>query len=87
MSAESRRPDVAVGATVTGTDGARIGRVDAVFVDYLLVRSFGIVPVDIYLPTAAAELSANDVRVDATPQEAYQRWHRPLKSVAHDAER
>jgi hypothetical protein len=87
MSAESRAPDVAIGATVTGTGGVRIGRVDAVFVDYLLVRTYGIVPVDVYLPTAAAELSANQVRVDATPEEAYQRWHRPLKSVAHDADR
>lgn len=84
MTSESRAADVAIGATVTGKGGVRIGRVDAAFVDYLLVRTHGLVPVDIYLPTAVAQLGSDEVRVDATPDEAYQRWHRPLRSVAHD---
>jgi hypothetical protein len=84
MTSELAEPKVAVGAVVIGSGGARIGRVDAVFVDYLLVRTYGIVPVDIYLPTAQAELGMNEVRVEATPDEAYERWHRPLKAVEHD---
>lgn len=84
MTSESGAPDVAIGATVIGKGGVRIGRVDAVFVDYLLVRTYGLVPVDIYLPTSTAELTADEVRVDATREEAYARWHRPLKAVAHD---
>ncbi len=84
MSAETGIPDVAIGATVTGKGGVRIGRVDAVFVDYLLVRTFGIVPVDIYLPTAEGELGRDAVRVNLGADEAYERWHRPLKSVSHD---
>jgi hypothetical protein len=87
MSAEMGPAEVTIGAEVIGTGGARIGRVDQVFVDYLLVRTHGLVPVDLYLPTADAQRSSIEVRVDATRDEAYQRWHRPLKSVAHDAVR
>jgi len=75
----------AVGATVLGTGGARIGRVDAVFVDYLLVRTAGLLPMDLYLPASEATIEAPDrVRVELGPREAYRRWHRPLKSVTHD---
>ncbi|HJP72229.1 MAG TPA: hypothetical protein VJ975_10965 [Candidatus Limnocylindria bacterium] len=85
MSETAGRPETRRGARVTGTRGARIGVVDAVFVDYLLVRTSGLPPVDLYIPTA--EVSADgpqNVMVDADRGEAYQRWHRPLKSVSHD---
>jgi len=75
----------AVGATVLGAGGRRIGRVDAVFVDYLLVRTAGLLPMDLYLPASEATIEAPDrVRVELDPREAYRRWHRPLKSVTHD---
>ncbi len=72
------------GARVLGSDGARIGTVDAVFADYLLVRTRGLLPVDLYVPRL--EVSATDgvVRVDCTAREAYDRWHRPLKRAPHD---
>ncbi len=78
-------PRSEVGATLVGTGGRRLGTVDAVFVDYLLVRSAGLVPVDLYLPVGAVTIdSPRRVIVDATPDQAYARWHRPLKSVSHD---
>ena len=39
-----------VGAQLRGPSGGRIGRVDAVFADYLLVRTTGLLPVDLYVP-------------------------------------
>lgn len=85
MSETAGRPETRRGARVTGARGARIGVVDAVFVDYLLVRTGGLPPVDLYIPTT--EVTADDpqhVTVDADRAQAYQRWHRPLKSVSHD---
>jgi hypothetical protein len=74
-----------IGASVFGASGRRLGIVDSVFVDYLLVRTAGLVPVDLYLPVDAATIESTDrVLVDASADEAYERWHRPLKSVAHD---
>lgn len=74
-----------VGAAVIGNRGRRIGVVDAVFVDYLLIRTVGLPPVDLYLPIDAATVeSAQRVVVEASADEAYERWHRPLKSVAHE---
>ena len=74
-----------IGASVFGTSGRRLGTVDAVFVDYLLVRTATLVPVDLYLPVDAATNESTDrVVVEASADEAYERWHRPLKSVAHD---
>ncbi len=73
------------GTVVVGPHGRRLGTVDAVFVDYLLVRTAGLVPVDLYLPIEAATLDGDGrVIVQADADEAYARWHRPLKSVAHD---
>ena len=73
------------GASLVGQDGRRIGTVDAVFVDYLLVRTGGLPPVDLYVPTAELEIQApGRVLTKATRSEAYERWHRPLKSVSHD---
>ena len=67
-----------VGWRVTGRGDRPIGRVEAVFVDYLLVRTGGLLPVD------QISLSDERVVVDASAAEAYRRWHRPLRRVAHD---
>ncbi len=73
-----------VGWPVIGRGGKRIGRVEAVFADYLLARTGGLLPVDLYLPTDALEVGDDRVIVDASAAEAYERWHRPLRHVAHD---
>jgi hypothetical protein len=72
------------GQRLHGTGGRRIGKVDAVFADYLLVRTGGLLPVDLYVPRS--EISTEDGRlsVSRTPAEAYEAWHRPLRRVAHD---
>ena len=74
---------VQVGWPVIGRGGKRIGRVEAVFADYLLVRTRGLLPVDLYLPTEAITIEGERVEVDASPAEAYERWHRPLRRVGH----
>ncbi len=77
---------IAVGMTVRGRGGRRgrrIGTVDAVFADYLLVRPGSLLPVDLYVPRSAVS-TADGVTVDCSPQEAYERWHRPLKRAPHD---
>lgn len=73
-----------VGWRVIGRGDRRIGRVEAVFVDYLLVRTGGLLPVDLYLPVDAISIAEERVAVDASAAEAYERWHRPLRRVAHD---
>jgi hypothetical protein len=75
---------IEAGVTLRGTRNARIGTVDAVFADYLLVRTAGLVPVDLYFPRP--EVTAEDGRltVDCGRGEAYARWHRPLKRAPHD---
>lgn len=74
----------APGARVTDSSGARIGTVDAVFADYLLVRTAGLIPVDLYVPRPEISADGSNLRVDATPHEAYERWHRPLRRAPHD---
>jgi hypothetical protein len=60
-----------------------IGRVDAVFADYLLVRTVGL-PVDLYLPTDHFTVVEDRVVVDVTSaKQAYDLWHRPLKKAPH----
>jgi hypothetical protein len=79
-------PSASRGDRVRGSGGAAIGRVDAVFADYLLVRTPGLLPVDLYLPRP--ELRAADdgaLHVDASPEEAYARWHRPLRRAPHES--
>lgn len=81
----SEPPVAERGAALVGPSGQRIGTVDAVFVDYLLVRTHGLPPVDLYVPTAELEIeTSRRVLTRATSAEAYERWHRPLTSVAHD---
>ena len=72
------------GMVVRGPGGQRIGSVDAVFADYLLVRTTGLLPVDLYVPIT--ELAADEhgqPHVDRGRSEAYAAWHRPLKQAPH----
>ncbi len=73
-----------VGAALTGRNGRRIGTVDAVFADYLLVRTSGLIPVDLYVPRPEVSPRDGGVGVDCDADEAYERWHRPLKRAPHD---
>lgn len=73
-----------VGDRVVDANGSRVGRVDAVFADYVLVRTRGVPPVDLYVPVP--DLSATGegaVRVAVSRSEAYDRWHRPLRKAPH----
>jgi hypothetical protein len=73
------------GQRLVGAGGRRIGTVDAVFADYLLVRTSGLLPVDLYVPRT--EVSADErgrLRVALDRDAAYMAWHRPLKRVEHD---
>ena len=74
---------IAPGSRLLGRGGARIGTVDAVFADYLLVRTAGLMPVDLYVPRPEVSLEGERVVVGCTPAEAYDRWHRPLKRAPH----
>jgi hypothetical protein len=59
--------------------------VDAVFADYLLVRTTGLLPVDLYVPRDQVTHAAEDrLTVDADSREAYRAWHRPLRKAPHD---
>jgi hypothetical protein len=72
-----------VGARLSGTGGRRIGTVDAVFADYLLVRTPGPLPVDLYVPRTELIGGGESLEVAAGSDEAYARWHRPLKRAPH----
>lgn len=72
------------GMELRGGGGRRIGTVDAVFADYLLVRTSGVVPVDLYVPRPEIRFEGEHAFVDCDPDEAYARWHRPLKRAPHD---
>jgi hypothetical protein len=73
-----------VGTALRGSDGRRIGTIDAVFADYLLVRTAGLLPVDLYVPRPEVSAGSDGPQVDANRDEAYARWHRPLKRAPHD---
>ena len=78
-------PAPARGQKLLGRGGQRIGTVDAVFADYLLVRTSGLLPVDLYVPRTDVTIGPDGhPTVDATPAAAYEAWHRPLRRVAHD---
>jgi hypothetical protein len=75
--------DIALGAPVVDESGRPIGRVEAVFADYLLVRTVGL-PVDLYIPRDG--FTVDEARVTAataSAKEAYVAWHRPLKKAPH----
>jgi hypothetical protein len=73
---------IEIGKVLRGARGRRIGTVDAVFADYLLVRTASLLPVDLYVPRIEVR-SAEGLTVECTPREAYERWHRPLKRAPH----
>jgi hypothetical protein len=72
------------GDRLVGARGRRIGRVEAVFADYLLVRTGFILPVDLYVPRDAVSSSNGKLRVELDRRAAYEAWHRPLKRAPHD---
>jgi hypothetical protein len=73
------------GQKLFGAGGRRLGTVDAVFADYLLVRTTGLLPVDLYVPRSEVSIGpSGEPTVTASAEEAYEAWHRPLKRVAHD---
>jgi len=77
-------PPIERGWRVFAGDGHLLGQVDAVFADYLLVRSAGLLPVDLYVP-ADAVIAAGSARVlvNASGAHAYEQWHRPLRRAPH----
>lgn len=77
-------PAIERGMRLVGTGGRPIGAVDAVFADYLLVRTVGLLPVDLYVPRPEVRADDGVLRVDASSDEAYERWHRPLKRAPHE---
>jgi hypothetical protein len=77
---------IEVGTRLHGSGGRRIGTVDAVFADYLLVRTAGLLPVDLYVPRAETSFEDGRLRVGVGGREAYDRWHRPLKKAPHGSE-
>ena len=73
-----------VGASLYGAGGRRIGTVDAVFADYVLVRTASLVPVDLYVPLPEVTAEGDRLQVTLGRHEAYERWHRPLKRAPHE---
>jgi hypothetical protein len=82
--ASEQATEITIGASVRDPGGARIGTVDAVFADYLLVRTAGLMPIDLYVPRPSITAEGEALTVDCGVQEAYARWHRPLKRAPHD---
>ena len=75
---------IAPGWVVQGRHG-RIGTVDAVFADYLLVRTGGLVPIDLYVPRRELSIEGSQrLRVAADEADARARWGRPLRAAPHD---
>ena len=75
---------IRVGAAMRGARGRRIGWVDAVFADYVLVRTAGLLPVDLYIPRREVTVEGDRLSVAVDRAAAYERWHRPLKRAPHD---
>ena len=71
------------GRPLYGPGRRRIGTVDAEFADYLLVRTTGLLPVDLYVPRPDVTADGDRLSVDCGRDEAYARWHRPLKRAPH----
>ena len=79
---QEREP--AAGDALRAASGRRIGTVDAVFADYLLVRTSGVLPVDLYVPRRDVARADRGWAVDCDAPEAYACWHRPHKRTPHD---
>jgi hypothetical protein len=84
MTTQAQGLEVKLGDRLLGPRGRRIGRVDAVFADYLLVRSGWILPVDLYVPRDAISREDGRLRVQLDRRAAYDAWHRPLKRAPHE---
>lgn len=83
MTEQPAMTEIKPGERLFGARGRRIGRVDAVFADYLLVRSGFILPVDLYVPRDAVDRTNGALRVELGRRAAYDAWHRPLKRAPH----
>jgi hypothetical protein len=82
---ESGTAGVEKGWRVIDDEEREIGSVDGVFVDYLLVRTRSLLPVDLYIPSNAITLAGDGrVAVDGSVDEARMRWGRPLRRAPHD---
>ncbi len=83
---ERQEADPMVGAALIGARARRIGRVEAAFVDYLLVRTASLLPVDLYVPRpeVTRDTETGNLTVTCGRREAYVRWHRPLRRAPHD---
>jgi hypothetical protein len=81
---EQATVEVRVGERLAGARRRRIGRIEAVFADYLLVRTGWILPVDLYVPRDAITRENGSLRVELGRRAAYEAWHRPLKRAPHD---
>ena len=82
----TERTTLSTGMSVSDSAGRRIGTVDAVFVDYLLIRTSGRLPVDLYVPVTEVR-PAEEAGLTLTAEDAaaaYAQWHRPLKRAPHD---
>jgi hypothetical protein len=84
MTDASPLADARRGQRLVGSGGRRIGTVDAVFADYLLVRTTGLLPVDLYVPRAEVTGDGDRLRVDRDRRAAYDAWHRPLRRAPHE---
>ena len=81
---ERSEPSVQVGWQAFSREGHLLGRVDAVFADYLLVRTASLLPVDLYVPVdGIIAAQCGRVILAVFGHEAYDRWHRPLKHAPH----
>ena len=77
---------IEVGTALVGARGRRIGTVDAVFADYVLVRTASLLPIDLYVPRSETTVLDGRLCVRVGKREAYDRWHRPLKRAPHGGE-
>jgi hypothetical protein len=85
MTEDAALVEAKPGDRLVGERGRTIGRVDAVFADYLLVRTRSVLPVDLYIPRDAISLDAQGrLAVELSRRAAYEAWHRPLKRAPHD---
>jgi len=83
MTDEGLLGEVRQGERLLGARGRRIGRVEGVFADYLLVRAGWLLPVDLYVPRDAVSRKDGKLRVQVDRAAAYAEWHRPLKRAPH----
>jgi hypothetical protein len=84
VTAQEAGLEIKPGEALFGARRRRIGKIDAVFADYLLVRAGLILPVDLYVPRDAVTRQDGRLRVELGRRAAYDAWHRPLRRAPHD---